>query len=182
MMQTIQPKLLILPGIYNSDAGHWQTRWEALFPNASRVQQRDWDHPVCTEWVATLEQAIQQQTQPVILVAHSMGCLTVAHWAAQTKLIIQGALLVSIPDAQGSNFPTEAQGYEQTPMQVLPFKSTVVCSTNDPYGSKTHMQNCAKAWGSEWVVVGDYGHINASSGLGDWPQGQALLANLSKNA
>ena len=174
-----QLEYLILPGIYNSDAGHWQTRWEALFPNASRVQQRDWDHPVCTEWVATLEQSIQQQTQPVILIAHSMGCLTVAHWAAQTKLSIQGALLVSVPDPQGSNFPNDAQGYDQTPMQPLPFKSIVVCSTDDPYGSEATMKNCADAWGSEFVVIGNYGHINASSGLDDWQQGQALLANLS---
>ncbi|MFI0399000.1 MAG: RBBP9/YdeN family alpha/beta hydrolase [Thiolinea sp.] len=172
-------KYLILPGIYNSDAGHWQTRWEALFPNARRVQQRDWYHPVCTEWVATLEQAVQQQTQPVILIAHSMGCLTVAHWAAQTKLQIQGALLVSVPDPQGPNFPTDAKGYGQTPRQPLPFKSIVVCSTDDPYGSEANMKTCADAWGSEFVAIGDYGHINASSGLGDWQQGQALLANLS---
>lgn len=146
------------------------------------MQQRDWDHPVCTEWVATLEQAIQQQTQPVILIAHSMGCLTVAHWAAQTKLQIHGALLVSVPDPQGSNFPKDAQGYDQTPIQPLPFKSIVVCSTDDPYGSEATMKNCADAWGSEFVVIGNYGHINANSGLGDWDQGQALLANLSKGA
>lgn len=181
-MHTLTPQLLTLPGIYNSDAGHWQTRWEAIFPNALRVQQSDWDHPVCSEWVATAEEIIQQQTQPVILVAHSMGCLTVAHWAAQTKRPIKGALLVSIPDPQGTNFPKGVQGYEQTPMQALPFKSIVVCSTNDPYGSATYMQRCADAWGSEFVVIGDYGHINASSGLGDWEQGQALLAKLGQAA
>lgn len=177
-MPTITPQFLTIPGIYNSDAGHWQTRWEALFPNATRVQQRDWDHPVCSEWVATLEQAVQQQTQPVILIAHSLGCLTLAHWAAQTQQTIQGALLVSVPDPQGVNFPKDAKGYEHTPLQTLPFKSIVVCSTNDPYGSEVHMQHCAKAWGSEFVTIGDYGHINASSGLGDWQQGQVLLAKL----
>lgn len=175
-------KYLILPGIYNSDAGHWQTRWEAIFPNATRVQQRDWDHPSCTEWVATIEQAVQQQTQPVILVAHSLGCLTVAHWAAQTQQHLQGALLVAVPDPQGTNFPKDAKGYEQTPMQPLPFKSIVVCSTNDPYGSAAYMQHCAQAWGSELAVIGDYGHINASSGLGAWEQGQALLAKLMQAA
>ncbi|WP_298611078.1 alpha/beta fold hydrolase [uncultured Thiothrix sp.] len=175
-------KYLILPGIYNSDAGHWQTRWETILPNTTRVQQRDWDHPVCSEWVATIEQTIQQQTQPVILVAHSLGCLTVAHWAAQTQQQIEGALLVSVPDPQGANFPKDAQGYDNTPMQALPFKSIVVCSTNDPYGSETHMRQCSQAWGSEFIVLGDYGHINASSGLGNWEQGQALLAKLSQAA
>lgn len=181
-MQTLNSQLLILPGIYNSDAGHWQTYWETIFPNATRVQQGDWDYPVCSEWVATLEHTIQQQTQPVILLAHSLGCLTVAHWAAHTQQQIQGALLVSIPEPQGINFPRAAKGYEQTPMQPLPFKSMVVCSTNDPYGSAAHMQDCAQAWGSELVVMGDYGHINASSGLGAWEQGQALLAKLGQAA
>lgn len=181
-MQTRTLQLLVLPGIYNSDSDHWQTRWEAIFPNATRVQQRDWDHPSCTEWVATLEQAVQQQTQPVILVAHSLGCLTVAHWAAQTQQHLQGALLVSVPDPQGTNFPKDAKGYEHTPMQLLPFKSIMVCSTNDPYGSAAYMQHCAQAWGSELAVIGDYGHINASSGLGAWEQGQALLAKLMQAA
>lgn len=175
-------KYLVLPGIYNSDAGHWQTLWETSLPNAERVQQRDWDHPVCSEWVATLEQAIQQQTQPVILIAHSLGCLTVAQWAQQTKQTIQGALLVSVPDPQGANFPKDAQGYERTPLQQLPFKSLVVGSTNDPYGSIKHMQTCATAWGSELVSIGDYGHINASSGLGNWEHGLSLLAKLSSDA
>ena len=67
-------------------------------------------------------------------------------------------------------------------MQPLPFKSMVVCSTNDPYSSAAHMQHCAQAWGSELTVIGDYGHINASSGLGAWEQGQALLAKLGQAA
>ena len=30
--------------------------------------------------------------------------------------------------------------------------------------------------------IGAYGHINSSSGLGNWLQGQALLANLVEHA
>jgi hypothetical protein len=175
-------KLLILPGIYNSDEGHWQTLWEGILPNAERVQQRDWNHPECSEWVATLEQAIQQQTAPVILVAHSLGCLTVAHWAAQTQQKIQGALLVAVPDPAGINFPEDAKNFAPVPLQKLPFKSIVVCSSNDLYGSVQHAQTCAQAWGSELVNMGDYGHINAASGLGCWMNGLSLLAKLDIDA
>lgn len=175
-------KLLILPGIYNSGEGHWQTLWEGILPNAERVQQRDWNHPECAEWVVTLEQSIQEQSAPVILIAHSLGCLTVAHWAAQTQQRIQGALLVAVPDPAGTNFPSEAKNFAPVPLQKLPFKSLIVASSNDPYGSVQHAQTCAQAWGSELVNIGDYGHINAASGLGVWADGLSLLAKLDIDA
>lgn len=39
-------------------------------------------------------------------------------------------------------------------------------------------QAFATAWGSEFVMIGEAGHINGYSGLGDWPEGLALLYSL----
>ena len=39
----------------------------------------------------------------------------------------------------------------------------------------SHAQRCATAWGSRFVDVGAGGHINADSGIGDWPSGYALF-------
>jgi len=36
------------------------------------------------------------------------------------------------------------------------------------------------AWGSEFMMSGEAGHINSASGLGDWPEGFALLNALRK--
>ncbi len=36
----------------------------------------------------------------------------------------------------------------------------------------------ADAWGSTSVNIGPAGHINAASGLGEWPAGYSLLAGL----
>jgi hypothetical protein len=33
-------------------------------------------------------------------------------------------------------------------------------------------------WGSPLVDAGDLGHINADSGIGEWPEGVRLLASL----
>ena len=60
-------------------------------------------------------------------------------------------------------------------LQPLPFKSTLVASQDDPYCSFERAQGFAAAWGADLVDAGAAGHINADSGLGDWPQGQALL-------
>lgn len=170
-----QPTILILPGYQNSLAGHWQTLWENSIPNAHRVLQRDWDAPDCDEWVAALESAVAHFGENTILVAHSMGCLLTAHWAAQTHSKVKGALLVAVPDPDGEQFPSSATGFAHTPLQVLPFKTKVVASSNDPYGGENFARRCAQAWGSEFHAIGERGHINGDSGLGNWQDGVDLL-------
>jgi predicted alpha/beta hydrolase family esterase len=170
--------ILILPGLGNSGPQHWQSLWEKANPDFVRVQQRDWDKPVCEEWVATLEAAVKQAGPKVVLVAHSLGCLTVAHWASGPHSPAAAALLVAVPDPNGPNCPPDVTGYSLTPTQPFPFRSTVVISSDDPYGSAEHAERMAHAWGSHVVHIGNRGHINADSGLGEWSEGFALLEQL----
>ena len=102
---------LIIPGIGNSDQAHWQTLWESADPGFMRVQQRNWNNPVCDEWVYALEKAVKKIGASPILVAHSLGCLCVAHWAARTSLKIKGAFLVAPPNPDDDGFPSEARGF-----------------------------------------------------------------------
>jgi len=174
--------VLILPGIYNAGPAHWQTRWEQSDPAFQRVQQRDWNHPMCTEWVAALDAAVERAGPTVTIVAHSLACLVVAHWVAHsvatTPRPVRGALLVAVPDSAGPNFPRDALGFEDTPAVRFPFPSTVVVSSDDPYGRADLSARLAAAWGSQLVPIGACGHINADSGLGDWPAGRDLLRQL----
>jgi len=167
--------VLILPGIGNSGPQHWQSLWEYAHPEFARVQQRDWDNPVCAEWAAAIEEAVKRAGPDVALVAHSLACLALAHWAATAHSPVRGALLVAVPDPRGPNFPKEAIGFSETPALPFSFRSIVVVSADDPYGSKEHAEGLAKAWGSRVVHIGNRGHINASSGLGGWAQGYELL-------
>jgi predicted alpha/beta hydrolase family esterase len=41
-------------------------------------------------------------------------------------------------------------------------------------------EQLAKNWGAELVNIGERGHINAESGLGDWPAGREMLNKLTK--
>jgi uncharacterized protein len=170
--------VLILPGIGNSGPEHWQTRWESANTAFRRVAQRDWENPVRAEWEAELERAAALSGPDTVLVAHSLACLLVAHWSARTRQRIKAALLVAVPDPDGPAFPVEAIGFSNVPLHPLPFRSIVVASTNDPYGSVTHSQECAAAWGSQLVTIGAAGHINASSGLDSWQEGHRLLRKL----
>lgn len=170
--------VLILPGIGNSGPDHWQSRWEAKHPTWRRVQQRDWDHPERSEWVGTLDLALDQSGPRSVIVAHSLGCLVVAHWASARLRSLGGALLVAPPDPDGSAFPQEAVGFSPLPMTALPFPTILVTSTDDPYSSLEFARDCAMAWNSRFISVGALGHINSASNLGDWPEGEGLFREL----
>jgi hypothetical protein len=63
-------------------------------------------------------------------------------------------------------------------MRRLPFPSVVIASTDDPYVTLHRAEAFAAAWGSELINIGRAGHINAASGHGPWPQGEAWLEKL----
>ena len=170
--------VLILPGIQGSGPGHWQSLWERRDPAVRRVQQRDWEAPRLQDWLQALEVAVADAQAPVLLAAHSLGCLLTAHWAARTRLRVQGALLVAPPDPAGPAFPEAAASFRAVPQQALPFASVLVASRDDPYGSLDYARRQAGIWGSEFVDLGERGHINADSGLGDWSEGRARLHSL----
>jgi len=178
-MDMLNSTALILPGIGGSDSDHWQSRWEAQNPSFTRVLQSDWQHPVCKRWMDTLENAVLTAGSDPILIAHSMGCLLVAHWAGNTRTRIKGAMLVAPPDPDAPGFPDQAVGFSPLPRLSFPFPSIVVASSNDPYGSVEFASAAAAAWGSRFFNIGPAGHINSDSGLGDWPEGFALLRQLT---
>ena len=167
--------LLILPGFGNSMPHHWQSLWELRHSDWQRVELGDWDQPSCDDWVRALEVAVAACPSPPLLVAHSLACLLVAHWAHRSALALKGAFLVAVPDPQSEWFPATAHGFVPVPMGSFAFRSLVVSSTNDPFGSLAHAEQCAKAWGSRFVDIGQAGHINADSGHGEWDEGYALL-------
>jgi predicted alpha/beta hydrolase family esterase len=170
-------RFFVVPGLGSSGPAHWQTYFERQNPDFTRIQQREWDTPDRAEWVETLEQALaSEDLSQVVLIAHSLGCPTVVHWANTYGHRIKGALLVAPVDVETVAFAAlPPQGFEPMPLRRLPFPSKVVTSTTDEWVTEARARQFAEAWGSELVVMGDAGHINAASGHGDWPQGLALL-------
>ncbi len=170
-------RVLIVPGIGSSGPEHWQSFWEAAEPSFVRVQMPSWDQPELEGWLGALAAAVDAAGGAPVLVAHSLGCLAVAHHAARSRLV-RAALLVAPPDPDGPVFPSAARSFAPVPMAPMPFPTRVVASRNDPYSTLSFAQRCAKAWGSELVDVGRAGHINAESELGAWAAGRELLGDL----
>ncbi len=166
---------IILPGIGGSGEDHWQTYWERSLSGAIRFHPRDWNHPDLIDWIEALDRTVAESQTPPLLVAHSLACLLVAHWAARSTRSIRGALLVAVPDPDIPVFPVEARSFANAPASALPFPALVIASTNDPFASLDYVSKRAKGWGSGLVIAGAIGHINEASGLNDWPQGAALF-------
>jgi predicted alpha/beta hydrolase family esterase len=170
--------ILIIPGYGDSGPGHWQSLWQARRPNARRVQQRDWNQPLREEWVAALDAEIAASAHPPVLVAHSLGCLTVAWWAQGQARSVAGALLVASPDLEEVLVDGVEDAFMPIPRARLPFPSILVASRDDPFGELPRAEQLARAWGARFVDAGDAGHLNADAGYGEWPAGEALLAEL----
>jgi hypothetical protein len=171
--------VLVLPGYADSGPEHWQTLWERRHGYV-RVEQADWLEPECAAWTSTLEQAVRDAPAPVVLVAHSLGCILVAHWARQGAVErVRGALLVAPPDVdEAQHMLPEVASFAPVPLEPLPFRTIVVASTTDPYVDAARAREMAGAWRARLVEVGDAGHLNAESNLGDWPAGHRLLTEL----
>src|SRR5690606_34688346 len=94
------PTVVIVPGWRNSGPGHWQTLWSNRLPNCIRVEQDDWVSPLKRSWVERLGETIALAPGPVIVVAHSLGCIATTHLPADVVDRIQGALLVAPADPE----------------------------------------------------------------------------------
>jgi hypothetical protein len=181
--------ILIVPGLRDAVAQHWQTLLEADLRAQGQavlvvpaMGREDLD---CARRVQAIEAAAQSVQGPLLLVAHSGGCIMLAHWAQQTQRPVQAALLATPPDFEQpmpEGYPSlaqlEAGGWLPVPRQRLPFPSLVAASRNDPLGRWERVAALALDWGSELLDLGEVGHLNPASGFGPWPLASGLIAGL----
>jgi predicted alpha/beta hydrolase family esterase len=178
------PLVLIVPGLNNSNPDHWQSRWEAELPDFHRVDLGMWDDPHRNTWVNKLNLAIHHAGRPVILVAHSLGCLATAWWAEYEQPAVGnpvvGALLVAPPDVDRPGIDPRLARFGTAPRTPLPFPAFLVASQNDPYCKLRTARMLAQDWQARFAFAGPIGHINAESGIGNWDFGKVLLQQLRR--
>ena len=123
-------RFIIVPGWRDSGPGHWQSLWAERLDDAVRVRQDDWITPSRQAWVASIARTILLQTEPVVIVAHSLGCIATTHLPADAAARIQGALLVAPADPERRSILSD---FAPVPARKLPYRSVMVASSNDPY-------------------------------------------------
>ena len=186
----VLPTVLIVPGLRDHVEAHWQTLLTgSLRQRGDTVRcvppmgRSDLD---CATKVAAIEREASAISGPLIVVAHSGGCVMVAHWAQQTKRPVLGALLATPPDFETQmpeGYPTlqalRDGGWLPVPRAPLPFPSIAGVSRNDPLGSFEAVSALARAWGSRIADLGEVGHLNPASGHGPWPQAMQFIEELA---
>jgi len=179
--------VLIVPGLRDHVAEHWQTLLAARLPRVRMVEPMGRKDLDCARKVAAIEREANAIKRPLLLVAHSGGVIMVAHWAKQTQRTVQGALLATPPDFEQPmppGYPTmdalQAGRWLPVPRSRLPFRSIVAASRNDPLGRFERVAELAHQWGSKLVDLSEVGHLNPASGYGDWPGADSLIAELTE--
>ena len=156
--------ILIVPGLQGSGPAHWQSWFEAQLPECVRVEQSDWSSPQLTRWAGSVRQQLDRAKGHVWIVAHSFGCLASLHATARYPGLGVAQILLVAPAE-----PTRFNVANALPQAPLAMRTCVVASDNDPWMSATHAHAWAQRWGSDWINLGNAGHINADSGYGPLP-------------
>jgi predicted alpha/beta hydrolase family esterase len=183
-----EPTVLIVPGLRDHVETHWQTLLSAQLSQVKVVPPMGREDLDCATRVTAIEEAIASVDGPVLIVAHSGGCIMVAHWALRSQHVgrVCGALLAAPPDFETpmpEGYPTMnalvAGAWLPVPRKPLPFRSLVCTSRNDPLSTLESAQKLAVAWQSEVLDLGEVGHLNPASGYGAWPLALELIQQLS---
>lgn len=181
-------QLLIVPGLRDDAPLHWQTLLAGQWPGALALPPLGRAELGLAPRLRALEAAVEASRQPVLLVAHSGGCVLVAHWAARTRLAgrIRGALLATPPTFDAPLPPgyprledLDAHGWLPVPRAPLPFPALVAASRNDPLGAHDAVLALARDWGAATEDLGLVGHLNPASGYGLWPGAITLIEHLA---
>ncbi|MEW2486136.1 alpha/beta hydrolase [Streptomyces sp. NPDC048411] len=186
MTLTAPPTVVIVPGLRDHMSDHWQTILANKLADARTVPPLESDRMNCDAQVAALDEVLSAISGPVVLIAHSAGVMTTAHWAQRHQRPVKGALLAAPPDfgtPLPEGYPTpealRENGWLPAPRTTLPFPSIVAASTNDPLADFNRAADLARAWGSRLVDLGPVGHLNPASGYGEWPRAEEFIRELS---
>ncbi|MGS4885586.1 RBBP9/YdeN family alpha/beta hydrolase [Roseibium sp. MB-4] len=181
-MKISETDILLIPGYGKTLPGHWLLRWQDKMPTARVVAQRELHRPNKKDWVDTLVKEVEACQRPVVLVAHSLGCILVAHAVHALSEKVRGAYLVAPSDWDRDRLVPEFDGgdFKPVPTHPLTFPGHLVASQNDPFCDYERAQDFANAWGTTFQDAGEAGHINLESGHGPWPEGMMSFAHFMK--
>ncbi|WP_134706056.1 alpha/beta hydrolase [Rahnella sp. CJA17(1/100)] len=160
---------MLVPGLRDSEAGHWQSRWHAQHPHWLRIKQRNWAQVDLEGWITAIDREQKQATSPLLLIGHSFGALASLVWANRHPQRVAGVMLVA--PAEPVRF---GLGDDILPAP-LAVPGLLVASHTDPLLTFTRAEFWAQAWRCELADIGEAGHINVESGFGDWSWGLAKL-------
>lgn len=170
---------LTVPWPDGTGSSRWETLWNVSQQDTHRIVLGMWGDQLRTAWIAHLEEAIRKAPSPVIICAHSLGCLAVAWWARDARkgadMPVAGAFLVAPPDLSKPFLQEEFADFAPLPRQALPFPSIVIAGEDSKWIDLHEAAAVAADWNSHFIRVGPTEHLPASNTVGWWERGKQLL-------
>lgn len=169
-LNQLSTRVLIIPGLHNSEEGHWQSWLQSQYRGSRRVNQACWHTADLDAWADRIGETIQQTGRHTqwVAVAHSFGCLALARYLDQQRATEQphqigSALFVAPAD------PAKFDVVHRLAQESLGIPSILIGSENDPWMPLERALQWASLWGARFRNLGAVGHINVESGFGPWP-------------
>ncbi len=182
---TSTPTYLIVPGLREHVQAHWQTWLAEQLPRSVTVPPLERNQLSCQARLDAIDETLSGIDGPVVIVAHSAGCMMVTRSAERSTRPIQAALLAAPADVETqmpAGYPTLEElirhGWTPIPRKRLRFPSLLAAGSNDPLTSLERARRFAHDWGSRLVELGPVGHLNPHSGHGPWPEALRLITEL----
>ncbi|MGF6775978.1 putative alpha/beta hydrolase family esterase [Paraburkholderia sp. GAS334] len=148
---TWPPRLVTVPGLHGSEGAHWQTWLERQFARSLRVEQADWDAPDLNGWAQSVRDLIARERGPLVLAAHSFGCLATAHALQQATHAADVAGVLFVAPASPEKFAF-AGAFEARRLGV---PSILIGSETDPWmplAGAGNSRSVSAARSSIWVM------------------------------
>jgi predicted alpha/beta hydrolase family esterase len=165
-------KVLMLHGWGGSDDPHWQA-WLAgeivkKYGTVSFPLLDNSHFPSKNRWMKQVK-ALMSDFQPDVVICHSLANILWFHLCNEGEIgTVKRLLLVAPPslncelETLKTFFPLEA------PKKLFAEEVFLVTSDNDPYMTQEEASALQIALGVEMKVIHEGGHINTSSGYGEW--------------
>lgn len=188
-------RVLVIPGLRDSGDAHWQTWLQSQYVDAARVTQRDWHQPELAGWSERIGDTLARSSRHTlwVAVAHSFGCLALAHHLAHhmshhlepradalsaddTEPPTHGRIVAALMVAPAD--PVKFGLSAALPRHPLGLPLSVIGSEDDPWMPLDRARDWAHTWGGGFVNLGRVGHINTESGFGPWPLARQKVDHL----
>lgn len=146
-----------------------------LLPNPFNPQKNDWNA------------AVNQQLTPqdgIILIAHSLGCITALRFIQRSQIKDVRLLLVGAFDSNLPNYPelnsfmNPVPNYELITPKVS--KATIITAKDDPIAPYQNSIKIARKLGANLIVQPTGGHFLTSDGYQSFPLALKELQKLAK--
>jgi len=175
--------VLLLYGLQGSDTPHWQSwlceeltkeGYNVLFPQFSNNT-----NPIKEVWIEEAFDVIRNNSIDMV-VTHSLGNILWFHLCSDERLKslhVKNLLLVAPPRDLSAMKVVETFFPYTLPKSLHADDVLMVGSDNDEYISQAELNQLARALDIKQKIFQNAGHINGSSGYGEWPWVKEWITN-----